>query len=287
MYLRASLRKTQGKLTTNRNHRNQRNPANILPIHRSLPPPDTSPIPGQQTTDYLASWLDQADSPAFATDRLWRLLHTDRLPAFADLWYSARDAGEHLRRLALSALSLSRPHPGGAHPDPREPAAFSHNAILASAARTLGLKIWQIPDSNGTRGEHGGHGRPSEPIAWLITYPQLPQPRPPDIATRAAVTSDAPAQRFEIACLLGFVCKERPRLADHDAPAAVLFLPQDPAIVTVLHQFAIGLLGLPRDCPIAWTCACNAIRERFNAPPPDHEQPTDALSLADIRRLIS
>lgn len=247
------------------------------PFLRAIPP-DTAPI---ARTDYLSYWLAETDDAP--TARLWRLFQTDR---FADLWYGAREAGERLRARTLSTLSLSRRIPGGAHPDPREPAAFSANAILAGAARTLGLSIWQIPEHIAAVADANAPLRTPQ-WAWLMTYPEQ---RPPDIATRAAsatsATSDSQRQQFSIACILGFACKERARLTDPDAPAGIILLPQDPAVVSILHQFAIGLLSLPRDCPDESPCACNNIRERFNAPPPDHQQPTDALSLANIQQHI-
>ncbi len=45
-----------------------------------------------------------------------------------------------------------------------------------------------------------------------------------------------------------------------------------------LHQFAIALLCLARDCPPAWTCPCNALRRRYNRPPADGAASTDALA---------
>lgn len=50
-----------------------------------------------------------------------------------------------------------------------------------------------------------------------------------------------------------------------------------------MHQFAIALLGLEPTCPPEWGCACNIIRERFTAPPADHQQPTMTLSMNDLR----
>jgi hypothetical protein len=54
---------------------------------------------------------------------------------FAEEWYHMRELGEYDRAQVLSALYTRRPHPGGSHPDPRVPAAFSHRAILAAVAR--------------------------------------------------------------------------------------------------------------------------------------------------------
>lgn len=261
------------------------NPFPIRPIRPAAP--STSPIP---QPDYLSRWLADTDDATSPAARLWRLFQT---PRFADLWYAAREAGEHLRAAALSALSLNRLRPGGAHPDPREPAAFSANAILAQAARCIGLSIWQMPeplaaiaDELDTEKAATVPRRPTHQLAWLMTYPSTPESRPPNLATRGVPSSELHHQRFALACMLGFACKEHARLADPDAPAGIILLPHDPPVVSILHQFAIALLGLPRDCPDEYSCACNAVRERFNAAPPDHEQPTDALSLEDLRDLV-
>lgn len=69
---------------------------------------------------------------------LWQLYETRN---FADLWYGARSAGERLRALTLERLYRNRPYPGGPHPDPREPAVFSSQAILSVAAFLVGLRI--------------------------------------------------------------------------------------------------------------------------------------------------
>lgn len=121
-----------------------------------------------------------------------------------------------------------------------------------------------------------------------MTYPDR---RAPDVAT--PVTPLHRLQEFAIAVALGYLTKEWRRLTDPDAPAGLTFLPiYDPGVRTILHQFAIALLGLPRDCPDTWTCACNSLRARYNALPPDHPQTTDALSLAalndlnDLRRAL-
>ena len=53
-------------------------------------------------------------------------------------------------------------------------------------------------------------------------------------------------------------------------------------MTTLLHQYAIALLCLDEDCPDTWTCHCNAIRKRFNEPPPDHQQPTGQMSTAEM-----
>jgi hypothetical protein len=86
-----------------------------------------------------------------------------------------------------------------------------------------------------------------------------------------------------MATLLGYLSYERERLMDEDAPRGLVIPPNDPAMETVLHQFAIGLLCLEADCPGEWTCHCNEIRRRFNQPPGDHLQATDALRAAAVR----
>ncbi len=91
---------------------------------------------------------------------------------------------------------------------------------------------------------------------------------------------------LDTACLLGYVCREQGRLLDPDAPAGITVLPTDPSLVSILHQFTIALLCLDRDCPPTWTCPCNALRRRYNRPPADHETPTDALALGELRRAL-
>ncbi|HEY1391304.1 MAG TPA: hypothetical protein VGF38_22390 [Ktedonobacterales bacterium] len=88
--------------------------------------------------------------------------------------------------------------------------------------------------------------------------------------------------QHEVACLLGYWHHEHARLTDPDAPTGAILLPQDPSVETLLHQYAIGLLCLPRDCPPTWSCHCNSIRARFNAPPPDHEAPTGSFTVDDL-----
>ncbi|WIG60514.1 MAG: hypothetical protein OJF49_003262 [Ktedonobacterales bacterium] len=224
----------------------------------------------------LAHWLLEAQRDS-SPDRLWQLFLA---PTFARLWYGARESGEMLRAWALEWLHAHQRRPGGPHPDPREPAAFSPRAILNTAAGQLGIRIWQAPASHVPPVEATTRWGRQDVLAWLITHPNA---TPPDLAVRYATADRDPDLHFAIACLLGFVCKERARLTDPDAPAGVLIPPRDPAITTILHQFAIGLLCLPRDCPPTWSCPCNQIRARFNYPPPTHDQPTDTLDVAAIR----
>jgi len=60
---------------------------------------------------------------------------------FAELWYGARSAGERIRAIALERLYRNRPRAGGSHPNPREPAAFSSQAVLSVAASLVDLRI--------------------------------------------------------------------------------------------------------------------------------------------------
>jgi hypothetical protein len=131
------------------------------------------------------------------------------------------------------------------------------------------------------------------PYAWIVTYPateqgrqgrqgeQQQQRRPPEIGLRSLHASQR-MMEHEIACLLGYWHRDYHRLTDPDSPSGSILIPHDPSIETLLHQYAIGLLCLPRDCPTSWHCHCNGIRKRFNAPPPGHEQPTGTLTLAEL-----
>ncbi|HEU5349632.1 MAG TPA: hypothetical protein VFU63_13555 [Ktedonobacterales bacterium] len=233
---------------------------------------------------------------------LWQLYDTRN---FADLWYGARSAGERLRALTLERLYRNRPHPGGPHPDPREPAAFSSQAVLSVASYLVGLQLdASYAGATGGRGSAGSEAPHSAdydadydeetgerlPYAWLMTYATdatdaqndpTQDTRPPQIIIRSLHTSRFMLE-FEIACLVGYWHRDHARLGDPDAPTGAILLPDDPTIITILHQYAIALLGLRRDCPESWTCHCNRIRRRFNAPPPDHTQPTGQLTLAEL-----
>lgn len=87
---------------------------------------------------------------------------------------------------------------------------------------------------------------------------------------------------YEIACLMGYWSHEYKRLMDPDAPSGTILLPHDPGVIALLPQYAIALLCLAKACPPTWDCHCNAIRERFNAPPPDHDRPTGTFTEADL-----
>lgn len=137
------------------------------------------------------------------------------------------------------------------------------------------------------------------PYAWITVYPAATnatnaanethheahpgaRARPPEIAIRTLHASGRLLE-FEIACLLAYWHHEHDRINDPDAPAGTILLPRDPGVTALLHQYAIALLCLPKACPASWTCHCNEIRARFNAPPPDHEQPTATFSVEDLR----
>lgn len=217
---------------------------------------------------------------------------------FADLWYGARAAGERIRSLALERLYRNRPRPGGSHPDPREPAAFSSRAILGLSAHLLGLQISptfltaqtalildaeddepqaQVDEETGKR----------LPLTWIaIAPPATPYVgnRPtPEIRLRSLSTAYQRQTEHEIACLLALWHHEGIRFMDPDAPGGMVLLPREQGALALLHQYAIALLLLPRDCPPNWDCHCNRIRARFNAPPPGHEQPTGVFSLAELQ----
>lgn len=121
-----------------------------------------------------------------------------------------------------------------------------------------------------------------EPWVWLATYPAQSR-RPPSI--EVAVTSPAvPPRRinFEVACMLGYISKDHARLLGPDAPTGISLMPNSPSALAIMHQFTIALLCLQLECPEEWPCQCNAIRSRFNAPPPSHDQPTETLTLAEL-----
>jgi hypothetical protein len=227
---------------------------------------------------------------------------------FADLWYGARAAGERTRALALEHLYRNRPRPDGPHPDPREPAAFSCQAILANSADLMGLRIspllfmdqppaptsMLIADNGNLGGDTGDTGDDAEegeeevPRVWILTYhaERDGRQRPPEIGIRSldVLHRARSLVEFEIACLIGYWHHEYPRLTDPDAPGGYILLPQESGVVSLLHQYAIALLCLDRDCPSTWECHCNDVRARFNAPPPDHEEPTGQYTLADLER---
>ena len=278
---------------------------------RASPPLPTSsrpaidrgdPAPPRSEDEIFARWLTDitlahTDATEGAGQQLWRILCS---APYASLWYAARDAGEAVRARALAQLYAHRPNPGGPYPDPREPAAFSERAILTTAARQLGLNVWQRPTPSaplaqqgigvsgvaGVSGATGATGA-TEPIVWLITFPVSDdgQPIPPTLALHEftpAVTE--PFLLFEMACMLGFITKHQHALLDPNAPPGVTLMPHNPGLASLLHQFAIALLCLDPLCPQDWTCHCNRLRAQYNAAPPDHDQPTDTLTLADLQR---
>lgn len=224
--------------------------------------------------DILARWLASTDHAA--TDRtgwgLWQLVNN---PTYAELWYEARAAGERWRASAITALYARNARPGGRHPDPRGRAAYSESAILAQAYRSLGIDLWpQAPCV---------HHDPNEPTVLLMTY--HPADRMPPKLLVHAVTPDVPhgLRLFRMAAMLGYITREQTRLFDPDAPHGARLIPISPGLHEILHQFAFAFLCVQPQCPPEWGCQCNSIRQRYNAPPAGHEQPTDTLSLADLR----
>lgn len=150
----------------------------------------------------------------------------------------------------------------------------------------------RVSEGGRAREDDWGEGAPTvmptagwiagEPWVWLATYPAQSR-RPPSI--EVAVTSISVPQRrinFEVACMLGYVSKDHARLLSPDAPTGISLMPYSPTALAIMHQFAIALLCLRPECPEEWPCQCNAIRARFNAPPPSHDQPTETLTLAEL-----
>jgi hypothetical protein len=224
---------------------------------------------------------------------------------FADLWYGARAAGERIRAIALERLYRNRPRPGGSHPDPREPAAFSSRAVLGISAHLLGLQIsptfltahkalifdnrHDSPDSDLDPGAHIDEETGKRlPLAWIAMAPPVAPHAgnrlAPEIRLRSLSSAYQRDTEHEIACLLGFWHHEYVRVIDPDSPGGTILMPREPGIVALLHQYAVALLRLDRDCPPNWDCHCNAIRARFNAPPPGHETPTGAFTVEDLER---
>ncbi len=260
----------------------------------------------QATIARGASLAGQAGTPAGTpegtpagssqTMQVWRIYDS---PEYADLWYEAREAGERLRAAMLQRLYAQQRIPGGPHPDPREPGAFSARAIVAATVHALGIDIHQLPAqptpddplvrANGIRAMSAATAA-TAPIVWLITYPPTPHRQPsrkPMLVLRAD-TSEVPLPRilFDMACMVGLLHRERSLLDPH-APPDTILLPTTASLLSLLHQFAIALLCLEPVCPPAWTCHCNVIHERYNAPPADHDRPTGALDLSAIKRATS
>ena len=259
---------------------NPTNPAN----------PAANPVNDVDGAETLAHWLAATHRARADTTgrRIWQI--TDS-PEFAELWYEARDAGERARARAVAALYANWSHPGGRYPDPREPAAFSERAILTKAANICKMRVWQRPVPSAPLTEMGARiaGQPEEPIVWLMTFPpdQDGKPVQPTLALHEATLAIPEARiLFEMACMLGYLTKAQLHMLDPNAPHGVTLLPRDPSLVSLTHQFAIALLCLDPCCPEEWSCQCNLVRKRYNAPPPEHEQPTDTLNVADLRRAI-
>lgn len=263
-------------------------PINSAPRPR---PAHTRPATRLHQDDFyhraLARWLTE-DSRAPNIHDLWTLVNSSN---YAHQWYGMRASGEMLRAWSLSWLSTHQRQPGGAHPDPRLDASqvpFSARAIVHTAADLLRIPIWPVPDDSPVAAEADmTHDVTTpatpRPLAWIIA---APGGHAPAITVRLGAEDQQARMLFDIAQLLGVISREHDRLADPDFPGGTILLPADSAMRALLHQYAIALLGLPRDCPPDWRCACNKIRARFNAVPPSHEQPTETLSLDELRESI-
>jgi hypothetical protein len=188
-------------------------------------------------------------------------------------------------------VRLVRPHPGGSHPDPRVPAAFSTRAILAAVARLKGLAIWPVPDSASASGGRRRARQPTSPPAqnpvWLITYPLETdgQRKPPNIAVTQQEEEDL--MLWYVSCMLGLIAREPHRLTDPNIPAGVTTLPTDPMTRALIHRYAHALMLVDFDCSQAFGCACSAIDRALNAPPLDHPQPTQTLPAQRVTPIIS
>ena len=88
----------------------------------------------------------------------------------------------------------------------------------------------------------------------------------------------ADSRRFQQQALAAYKEKKPAEFLEAMRRAALL----RPQHQTLQYQYAIALLCLPENCPDTWTCHCNAIRKRFNEPPPDHPQPTGQLTTAEL-----
>lgn len=235
----------------------------------------------------LARWLAAAEEArSDPTGRRYWSLYTS--PIFAEVWYAARDAGERLRAEALVTLYQKRARPGGTHPDPRLPAAFSERAILSTVARRLGLQISQRPTPKTLESaEHAEQTEPKEsggPIVWLMTYPREDGVAPTIWLHEETKRITDDRILFELACMIGFITREEGRMLDPDAPHGVTLLPQAPGALVLMHQFAKALLCRSGGCPSELECSCDLLWQRYNAPPPDHVQSTDALDREEVMR---
>ncbi len=171
--------------------------------------------------------------------------------AFDLLWYAARASGEDLCGKVLEQLYTERPTLGSAHPDSREPAAFSGSVILSTAFRILHLRINQASQhvASDTGPLVGPARRPLR--AWLLTYRGHVGA---DLIIRCDSIQDA--LHFAMANVLGYFLRKVRRLTDPDGPKGLIVPPMDPTILTILHKFAIALLCLEPEFPtIASACA--------------------------------
>jgi len=91
----------------------------------------------------LARWLSEVQADESGS-KLHQLVNDGD---YATLWYTMRAAGERLRGQALGLLNAQRVRPGGAYPDPLDPAAaaWSQYKIACAAAVSLGLHLVEMP----------------------------------------------------------------------------------------------------------------------------------------------
>lgn len=164
-------------------------------------------------------------------------------------------------------------------PDPRDPAPFESSAILAAATRLVGVRLWPAPITPPR--DPKSRKRPvfvdppnanDDPAPRCLVGPIVyPEGHTPDLALSPC--RNCRRLHFDAACLLGLYTRMCDRLATPHThlPPIPLLLSTELAIIALLHQFVIALLGLPRDylpshiC--VYSCPCNALRARYTKPP--------------------
>lgn len=208
---------------------------------------------------------------------------------FPRRWYSAREAGEVLRMWANQWLNTHIPEgqrPGGAYPDPRLNNYWSYDKTLYAAAWGMAVGYEVVNHQVATIAQESLPTLPGNRVrrAWLDLDPEadphlllrVPSPIPP----HTDVIMDT---HFQAACVLAYIYENYQRLTSLTATAGLYIPDSNPMDVSAYHQFAIALLNLEPDCKPDWRCQCNGTRARFNAPPPEHSQPTDQLLRDDVR----
>lgn len=205
---------------------------------------------------------------------------------FARTWYAARDAGERLRGQALEWLYQhpSSGRPGGRHPDPRLPSAYSWFTLVRVAAWQLSLELLEVADAAALADVDAAvPGQRMPRWSWLLIYPG---PERLTMGYRPVQWDDAPTYGlacFEMAMLLGDYCRNYSTLSDPAYPAGYYVPSVARGHVACLHQFAHAFLRTRTDCPAEWGCDCGRIRANMSLAPDEHRQATDALLLADLR----